>query len=162
MLSSLNMMLYDSIIVNLRVILFPLKLRPILHFNVSTGFTWPALQGSCEDAVHLLLWTLSSSSQMQSWIQLWYEKGLEKNYSLPLEILIVFVSILFIACSLVLLHSVWLLSVPPRCSESLWTALALKKLLCLHTHIWVMETVKSYSFSFLLLWRRNITGSFTL
>lgn len=48
-------MFYDSIIVNLRVILFPLKLRPILHFNVSTSFMRLALQGSCEDAVHLLL-----------------------------------------------------------------------------------------------------------
>lgn len=64
MLSSLNMMLYDSIIVNLRAILFPLKLRSILHFNVSTSFTLPALPDSCEDALHLLLRTLSSSSQM--------------------------------------------------------------------------------------------------
>lgn len=64
MLSSLNIMLYDSIIVNLRVILFPLKLRSILHFHMSTSLMLPALQDACEDAVHLLLLTLSFSSQM--------------------------------------------------------------------------------------------------
>lgn len=65
MLPSLNMMLYDRIIVNLRVILFPLKLRSILHFNVSTSFMLPALQDSCEDAVHLLLLTVIIFSNVE-------------------------------------------------------------------------------------------------